>query len=205
MAWNLDDTVEIKLFQDYLNEVVINVLHYVITNKVGNPVIATIMNSLASTLVNIFIPVQNSSLTHLEQSFENLTNGLDYYVADNQATGSVSDTNRLASFYSCGMKKNGFTRITRPGSVRVAGMVEENFVGNTIAAGFVTTMNTFGNNLALVRVVSDGAGGSLTFTPIILGRTVFGTPDLSRRNIIEDVITPRITTQNSRKSPIGQF
>lgn len=200
MAWTLDDTLLITLKQRYLEQEIVNALTYVITFTGVGPDMPDIFTQFAAELTTQLATVQCDLVHHYEQRFDNITDILDFYVADITKNGDLASLEPAASFIAIGMKKAVNFKITRPGSIRIVGLTEAHMFGNSLTPDMQGWAETLGNYLGSVRTFVDSFAVQVSFTPVVVGRDEFGHFDLLRRNIVEDVISPRLTTQNSRKA-----
>lgn len=199
MPWLVNDIIFIEVKQEYLEQSLVNTLFYKIVDIVGTAIVNALLELLAEAIVDFITPAQNSNLDHIEQVMSNLTDGISQHVATYAVSGDRAPTLIAASFFAAGMKKSVSSRVTRPGSIRIAGLVEADLSENDLVGTFVTTCLAVGVDLAATVVIDDGQGSVASFNPVIVGRDEFGAFDLARVNDITSVAQPRLTTQNSRK------
>lgn len=199
MPWVVDDVMLIEVKQNYLEQGLVNTLFYRIVDIVGTAITNALLDLLASALVDFIRPAQNNDLEHVEQIITNLTDGLSQHIATVSRVGEITANEPAASFLAVGMKKAVSSRITRPGSIRIAGLIESQFTGNTLGPLYVDIAEAVGETLRDTVIINDQAGTVATFNPVIVGRNTDGSFDITRINDISSIALPRLTTQNSRK------
>lgn len=90
----------------------------------------------------------------------------DYYIPAAEQAGSRSGTGDLVTpFLSGSIKLVVASRVTRPGSKRIAGMQEGDFAGNYLAAATVTLLQTLADKFA--DTFTTTIGGDV-LTPMIV-------------------------------------
>ena len=199
MPWVVDDIIAVELKQEYLEQGLVNILFYKIIDIVGTAITNALLELLAEALVDFLTPAQNADLEHVEQVINNLTDGVSQHLAVYSTPGESAAVLPAASFFAAGLKKAVSSRITRPGSIRIAGLVEGSFEANNLSTGFLGILDGVAIDLAATVIINDQAGTVATFNPVIVGRFVDGSFDIGRINDITSVGLPRLTTQNSRK------
>ena len=103
----------------------------------------------------------------------------------------------LPAFMAMGFKKDIQSRITRPGSTRIPGLVETNITNGQ----WNITQDTIDWGEALRAFVwSNGGGYTNAVNMVVVGSAPDGDYDLNRINTVSAFRPIRVTTQNSRKS-----
>lgn len=199
MAWVVDDVMLVEVKQTYLEQTIVNTLFYKIIDIVGTAITNALLDLLAEALVDFLTPAQNDDVDHIEQIMTNLTDDISQHIATYQSQGDIASSEPVASFLAVGMKKAVSSRLTRPGSIRIAGQNEAHLIGNSLTGPYITICEGVGVDLAGTVIINDQAGTVATFNPVIVGRDEVGAFDLLRVNDISSVALPRLTTQNSRK------
>lgn len=199
MPWNVGDIIQMICFQEINAQTVINTLYYRVANIDAGDVSDDNLNELAKTIVDFIADTQVDSLLHVEQIFNNLTDGLSQHVSAYTTTGIGVDPEYLPPFNAVGLKKNVASRITRPGSIRIAGIAESSVSQGVLTVAAKAAYTVLGVNIqdAITSVSLDGS--IVTYDPVVVGRNPLGQFDLARINDITTIASPRITTQNSRK------
>lgn len=199
MAWVLNDIVLGEFKQEYLEQSILNTLFWEIVAVVGPYLIEIALAELADIIKDALTSMQNDSLVHIEQNWLNITNGIDVELSTSGGVGLIPTVDPAPSYLCVGMKKAVPSRLTRPGSIRVAGMNDSFSDGNQLTVGMEDTSLLVGAILEADQVVAAGPGATLTFSPRVVGRTAIGGFDLARVNPILGIGVPRLTTQTSRK------
>lgn len=203
MAWALNDIVRMTFRQTYLEQEILNTLFYKIAT---DPTIADmdeVLEDVTGQIVVDLVDAQNDGLEHFEQITDDISNGIDFSVSVNLATGQQVSTSPSNSFMAYGLKKSVATKITRPGSIRIAGVRDEGVTDNDLNAAQITVLNTLGDLLEDDRVGADQGLNDVTFEPVVVGRLPDGSFDLTKINPIVQVHLPRLTSQVSRKKGHG--
>lgn len=199
MAWDTNDIILINVRQDYLEQSLTNTLFYKVIEITAGLITEAVLDALAKFIVDSLTQIQQNVLTHIEQVFDNLTDGVSQYVSTYFKVGDGSDPDILASFMAIGMKKAVATRVTRPGSIRIAGIGETAASGNSLTGAAATLAVEIGVDLASLTIIDDLGGNIAVFQPIVVGRNVDGSFNLAAINDITSMAFPTLTTQNSRK------
>lgn len=192
------DIVKIELRQEYLGEEIVNTIFYRIAEVVAGAVVQTVWNTLIDALLDAIEALQSTSLSHVEQVVDNLTDGVSTALITDTRNGTSSGLD-VAAFVAAGWKKSVDSKITRPGSFRLAGLIESQIEGNNLTSTMTSACETAGLFLGGTQIVDDGTGNIVTFEPVVVGRALDGSFDLARINSISTFNLPRLTTQNSRK------
>jgi hypothetical protein len=178
---------------------VLNKLFYKVVLKAASLIIEEALDALAQYLIDAFITLQPDDVAHVEQVFLDETDGLGYYVSSYSPTGSVTTATACPSFTAYGMTKKVESRITRPGGIRVVGVTEESVVGNSLTAGAILALLTLGSVLSVPIAVEDLSGEDFVVSPVVVGRLPDGSLDLTKINPVTQVVSPRLTSQVSRR------
>lgn len=200
MPYLPDDILKITLFQQYLGQEVINTLFYKISTVSGPDPDQTYWDFLSNELIDQFVPCQSGALLHYRQLYENLTDGVTFDESFESVAGQLVAGEAGPSFLAVNMTKTGFSKITRKGSIRIAGIGESAFNGNALEPIILTPLDTLGNYLESFQTWQFGMGAALSVQPIIVGRLPTGGFDLARINAIDGIGNPKLSTQNSRKA-----
>lgn len=206
MAISVGDILQITVVQTYLSQVMNNIFYYEVESVTGTPTYVEVVGGFALDVLNSMNAIQSSAVANSRVIIKNLTNGLDIFEVPNTATGDRAGSGN-PSFTSWGFRLIRSTGLTRHGSKRVGGVLEEDVSGNSPAAGIVSALSEFAGFCASPIAV-DGAAGDTTINPVIVGRFPTGDPnagelDLSKINPISDAQFIRVTTQNTRKAGRG--
>ena len=199
MPFLTGDIMKAEVKQEYYEQSMLNTLFWRIVEVTAGVIAQSILDALSKFVVDQMAIMQSNNLQHVEQVYDNLTDQVSQLVTTYSITGQAGTTESLASFYAIGMKKVVASRITRPGSIRISGVLETSVDGNSLTAGAVITADAIGVQLAAVTIIDDGAGNIAVFQPVVVGRGLLGVFDLTRINDISAITFPRPTTQNSRK------
>jgi hypothetical protein len=199
MAWDVDDIISIELRQDYLEQGLVNILFYKIIDIVGTAITNALLDLLVEAITDFITPSQNADLEHIEQIVNNLSDGVSQYLATYNVPGELPANDVVASFFAAGLKKSVSTRITRPGSIRIAGLREAGIEANSLAAAYLAIVDLTAVDLGSTVIINDQAGTVATFNPVVVGRNPDGSFDVARINDITSFGLARLTTQNSRK------
>lgn len=203
MAWVEDDIISVRLDQTSQGEDALNKLFYRIVSIVAETIIREVLLALVEQLTGQMAILQTVQWAHVSQQVLNETNGLDFEDYGELEVGVLSDASPVPTYVSVGMTKTVANRLTRPGGIRIGGVVSTAFEGNDLTAAFVDAYKDLGETLASEQVFSDSGVGSITLQPVVVGRNVDGSLDLLRINDVVDVDKPRITSQVSRRKTIG--
>lgn len=199
------DVVQITLEGRSLGEPTTNVFYYgASSSAVGEPdAYANVLSRFNTVVLTPLIAILNLQTQFDQITIKNLSNGLDYAVTTITRVGTLAGAALPAYItFSAQLVRN--TLLTRNGSKRFSGLVEEGIVGNTIS------WNPAQKAAVEVALASDLVSlvpGSWNLQPIIVGRFPQGSPnagelDLSRtNNVIQARLGQRVTSQTSRKLP----
>ena len=199
------DVFQITLEGFSLIEPITNVFYYGASSSSTDPAdpYIAVINEFVGEVVDPLIAVLNTSTRYAQVTIKNLQNMTDF------ATLSINKTGTLAgaalpphlTFTAQLVRSN---LLTRNGSKRFSGLVEEGLTGNTI--NWVAGQKTALENALAADLVSSVVG-SWNLQPIIVGRFPIGSPnagelDITRTsNVAQARLGLRTSSQNTRKQP----
>lgn len=144
-----------------------------------------------------------SSATFESVLFEEVGAGLAFGeyaipVSEQLGTRAGATTDFLPSFNAAGVRLTVGTRVTRPGQMRIPGGLEQDQVGGTWVAGYVTLIDAiadkYDTQLTLGAPVATG-----NLTPKVVRLDVSGDVVVASQDIVGHVTNPNVTSQVSRK------
>lgn len=200
----IGDVIRITLCQTYSNQEICNIFAYVVDNLTGNVTLEDIVDDFVAFILDQLNVIQAQGLTNDRLIIENLTNAVDFWEADLSGTGDSTEEG-TSVFTAMAFRYNRTSKVTRNGFKRFGGISSEYsaspnawFTGDTDILTIETALES------TLVVDADGGGGQASLTPIILGRTASGNPDINRFQRVSSVtFQPQKTTQNSRKIGSG--
>lgn len=199
MSWENEHIVSGTLNQSILGKTAINKLFYKIVARTVDIIIEEMLLLLAEVLVTSITSVQSTSLFHSTQNWLDETDGLGSLITSFGRAGVITATEDLPTANAYGMTKAVGSRLTRPGSLRIAGVTEVGAVGNTLNPATIILLDAIGEVLDDTKIIIDSGGNSMTFEPVVVGRLPSGALDLTKVQPILAVSSPRLTTQVSRR------
>jgi hypothetical protein len=177
-----------------------NKLFWKITSAVGVIIIEEILDALATWVVTQLTLVQSTSLVHSEQLFLDESDGLGVYLAAFSKSGDAGTGDLGPSFLAMSLTKGVGNRLTRPGGLRIGGVMEAASEGNVLTTEYLAALNGIGAEFEAPKQFIDSGGGMLEFTAVVVGRTPEGALDLARVNTVTNFSSPRLTSQVSRRA-----
>lgn len=199
MPYEVNDVLHLQFEQDYLGANIMNSLWYRVKQIVSGQIVPAVLDSLLTQLIVIIKQLQATTLTHYQQVVVNLSDGLTTDKFNIVRFGDDTTGEEVASFIALGYKKQVSSKLTRPGSLRIAGLREDSVIGNAFPPSVLTAILAIGNSLSGDKSANDGGANSAIFEPVVVGRLPNGTFDLTKVNPVIGFGVPRLTTQNSRK------
>ena len=201
----IDDILRIVHRQSYLGESVFNVFFYQIFQQ-DNAVWA-----YQDLLVEYDAFYQATVLQALSNQFsvvsyelDNLTDEVGFDILGSASVG-IRPGLPTPSFNAIAVQLNRTSKITRNGSKRFAGLVEEDTDGNnlTMAQAFQDTIETF-CGVVMHFPTLGGQAENVFLNQVIIGRTKNALGiyelDLSKVNLVGNAsVKPLVTSQGSRK------
>lgn len=208
MALGVGSILEFRFFQRYLDQVALNVQHYIV---LAMEVLADDLSDYAQPLFEYWTgylaPVQSNQLTY-ERGELYEVNGLEFgiYADPSPNTGTLTGET-LPSFVAVSVQQVRSSRATRHGWKRFTGITELSVVGNELTSAYLTNWQTAVANLFVENQELISAEfpetRSITIQPIIWGGNDPDFP-LGRYSTIENsVVKANVTTQNTRKAGRG--
>lgn len=206
MPTNILDTVRIDLIQRWLGQQVVNSFHYQISVLAGATdlqIVTAWWNSVKSDLAGC----QSLSLEYLRADFENVTQTdhpfASYAMPEGDRNGIHAGTDAGPNV-AFGFLNAVGTRLTKPGSFRLGGVVKE-----SIAEGGFVTASQLALNQTFAHTLAEGFHFG-TLDAGYAGLIVYGAPHpasqryparlVGVQNDSTDVVPSTIiTTQNTRK------
>ena len=202
MGWAVDDVITVKLHQFYLSQEVVNKLTYNIVDFGVSADIDTLLDILETALIDFFLPLQVTTLLHYSQRIDNLTDTVSFAQKISGFYGTALGES-VASFVAAAFKKNVGSKVTRPGSMRMAGISENAMDGNDWDPGSTEKANL---QTALGANISNGlsAPNNIVIEPIIARLVTPGPPATFIKNSVTSVQAKiQLTSQVSRKEFVG--
>lgn len=212
------DVYEVTDVQTLYEQEVLNVYFYQ-QQAAFVPLSGTTAQALADEWVETILPViaavQNTDLTHVEVRVRNLFDDTDQGVAVAGVAGQYAGTNGLSTFAAAGLTLNTDNAAVRPGSKRIAGLVEEQQ-----SDGVIVESTAIGLLDDIAEALAAPITGGLIITddimfPIVVKRVRSGSPgayeyrlpensgELVFGLVIEALVKLIVTSQVSRKIGIG--
>jgi hypothetical protein len=206
MVYSAGDIIRLTIKGQYLGQEVNNVFFFEIDSITAPDIsLFDMLDDYAAEFEANVLNTLSNQLTYSLWQIDNLTDGLSFDELSQNEVG-IQPGEPLASFYALGIKLARSTKITRNGSKRFPGMVENLVNGNvhSIPPGDITQMQTF-LGLPLTFLDYNGLGDDITISPVIVGRTLNMSGvyelDLSKINQVNSaLVNTFVTTQNSRKA-----
>jgi len=199
MSFEIGHIVEFKMYQELLNQSVLNVFHYQILTNDLEPEDQTGWENVAAQAYGVLSHLQDHNLHHVSQTFLDLTDGIGIEEVAVTGSGDVLVEQSAASFNSYAYTNRVSSRITRPGGKRLGGVNEKYINGNEleleVLVPFAVVVNFFTN----VIIGKDTTADRLVLAPVVVGRTLVGAYDLGRINPITGGHKLRLSSQVSRK------
>ena len=178
-------------------------LHYIIEVFGADADIETLLDSLETNIVDLLINMQSESLTYVELRIDNLTDTITFDVRSLSQIGANASESE-PSYVAGGFRKFVSTKITRPGSMRVAGIPETDVINNNWTGAQLAKDNFA---LALAASVSNGLTGTtaIEIAPVIARQLTPGPPATFVTNAVSGADwSLSITSQVSRKAGVGE-
>lgn len=205
MALVVGDVLQIVLEGRSNGEDVTNVFYFGCSNSSSDPgdTYLNVLTRFDAVVLPPLIAVSNTVTVYSQLTVKNLSNELDYAVLTINRTGTLAGA-PLPAYITFTAQLVRTTLLTRNGSKRFSGLVEEGIVGNTIS--WIPAQKT-ALEQALDATLVSPTPSSWSLIPIIVGRFPQGSPnagelDLSRTNLISNArLGSRTSSQVSRKLP----
>lgn len=142
--------------------------------------------------------VQSSSLAYSEIIVDNVTGDLaPVSLTPTTSAGTTLGTPQQ-SYVAAGFKRVRTTKDTRNGSMRIAGLTEDDTTGNGFEAAYKALLETFAD--VLEAQISDVGG---IFDPVIVKSRPLGTEPWVTNAISSVAVKGQPTSQVSRKAGVG--
>lgn len=204
MAAQVGDIIQITAKGISLAEPVVNVYYYQVeTFVVGVDPYVAWLNDFRTKVMTPLKAVLNTSTAYNDYTLINVTNNVDYAVLAATDTGTLPGL-PVAPHVTFSAQLVRSSRVTRNGSKRFSGLVEEGINGsliNWVAAQKLALEN------GLAADITTGGALPMEAKAVVVGRIPSGFPnagdlDLSRINDIASArLGNRVTSQVSRKIP----
>lgn len=199
---SIGDVIQVTSYKRVFDQDVVNIYHYLISAWSGAVSLPALLESWNVSEYGALATMQQNTLCYTKQEWLNLTTGVE--TAENIVVGTrcglLSTGETMPTHDAIGFRLNRASNLTRHGYKRIGGIGEGmslNGVANLTGAGltdalaFLGDEKTFGTN-------------DMIWSPVIVGRTLAGLPDLTRVNPVASVsMQSRITTQLTRKHGRG--
>lgn len=195
------DVYRVVHVQQFVNQEVLNVYYYRDTTAVGIPA-ASVAQGWWDSVKTTFRALQptTSGFTSIRIECEALfgTHPFGIYpvpVGEQQGLRAAS-TDFMPLWNSYLIKLDVATRLTRPGSKRIAGMMEGDQSSGGLIAGTLTLVQNFADRLD-ITFVPTGSGASVT--PVVVGYPTAAQPGTPRvQDIVQATASPYVSHQTSR-------
>lgn len=202
MGAALGDLLQLVDNQVYLEQQVLNVYYYRITNVTGiaDPYLPALNDWFTDNVLDPVKALQVNGLQHVSREWKNLTNGVDLFVDGTVVDGgqSVSPSLYMPSYVSLGFILRRESLVTRNGYKRIAGIGEGLISGNEFigtGSGIPDIEEAFAKDIVL---------GLVTIAePIILKRPIVVPVESYEYSSIGSASFRGVGTQNSRKKGRG--
>lgn len=197
MATNVGDIFRIKTCQELFSTELCNVFYYLVAVWTGNLTLTDVASVFTTDVVDVMRDIQVPELVHKTITVENVTNGIDFVEIGINDPGT-SDSDPLPAFVTATFSLNRSNKSTRKGRKAVSGLHEGMITNGVIQAG-QPGMQAVSDAFAADLLSVTGPGTDFVLEPIIVGRNLDGTLDLTRYQNVASVSYPVASTQNSRK------
>lgn len=142
--------------------------------------------------------VQSEGLDYTEIVVDNVTGDLaPFSLTPTTASGTTLGT-KQQSYVAAGFKRVRTTKDTRNGSMRIAGLTEDDTTGNGYEAAYKALLETFAG---VLEDQISAVGG--IFDPVIVKTKVLPEDDWVTNDISAVTVKGQPTSQVSRKSGVG--
>lgn len=195
----VNDIIRIRDCQSMFGQTLCNVFYYVVQAWTGNSTLLDVLTEYQQQVVSKFQPLQTPDLIHVNLRADNVTNDLDFAEKAISDGGTYTDSISLPVFVAIGYKLTRSTKLTRPGAKRVAGISETLATDGQINP-VASVVDNLGVAFAQVLTIDAPVTNSGSLAPVIVGRQVDGSLDLTRTNLIlSGEAQVELTSQVSRK------
>lgn len=203
MSIGTGDLLQITDFQEYLGEQVLNVYYYRWSSAptIDNSAYVPLLEFFQAGVVALVSVVQSGLLEHVSLQIKNLSNGVDFaeIPVNGFGGGSTDMALQTPSFMALSWRFLRDSLVTRNGSKRIAGILENAISGNE----FVGSMGVID---PITQVFQDPLKIGLINVayPIIVKRPI--APPVGtgyQYSSVSDVIFNGVSTQNTRKQGRG--
>jgi len=199
------DILRFTVSGEYLGQQVVNVFFYMVSSG-SNGFLSPIdfVPDWAAEFELKVVAGLSDKLIYDRVVFDNLTNGLDFADTPINVSGSIALAH-MPSSVAIPVTLKRSSKVTRNGSKRYAGVLEDKTDGNVLSLDgqHKSDIESFHGD-TVVLLDYDGQGNQLNLQNVVIGRTkdVNGVYqlDLSKINpIYEAQVGANVSTQNSRK------
>ena len=195
--------IEVIVYQQQLNQQIINVHQYEITNIAGAGDLNTLVANYFNDVLAPLAALQSDTLEYIQLDCNNLSVPTEFAQLPISEFGTdMSEAMPTYTAASCKIFRP--TKLTRNGYRRIGGLVvgqvDESSMTTAARAAIATAMA----HLISDTVVGDGTD-DVTIQGVIIGRNSDGSYDLSRvqtPSVLQ--IQEFVTTQRSRKVGVGR-
>lgn len=203
---NVGDILQITIKHTLLGQNVFNLAFFEV--GVGSDTtipLATYADKMRDSYVATVMPILATDLSFQSLEIDNLTDGVSFASNTSSASGGTAG-NPLPAFNAMTIKLNRATKITRNGSKRVAGLLEQNTEDGIIIL-----------TVAERQQIADWYGESQTYDsnnsgfadmfldPVIIGRTLQPNGkyalDLSRVNRVTSATSSNVVSSQVSRKP----
>lgn len=202
------DIIQITMNGELFTERVSNVFYYVAGVVLGTPTLDDLLAVFQTDVVDVWIDIVSEDYSLVDIRADNLTNELDFFVLGLTGGGALL-TPSVSSAVAGAIALRVSTKLTRPGSKRIAGITESQVQDNTWTPdGTLQTLL----EVALGSFISTfdvDPSNAVACSPVVVGRFPITDPDagkidISRFQLISGVdIKSNVTTQTSRRPGRG--
>jgi len=207
MSMSVGDVIQIADVQTFLSQRLLNVYFYEVVSADPDATLENVAQSFELQVATEVAALQSNAVTHSQIQVKNLTNGIDIWEEPASIIGTATTGNNTPSFTALGFRLIRSTAVTRHGSKRIGGLVEEQINGNTIESAQMVTVAAVQAAMAS-NITAEGTTADFELRPVIVGRFPQGSPnagelDLSVINPVSAVQYIRVTTQTTRRAGRG--
>lgn len=199
MTIGIGNMIRIQDCQTLFDQSLCNIFYYIVKVWTGNADMADILDAFEADMINVIKDLQTPSIVHDHLRGDDLTDEVTFFEQDPNIAGIYAVGDTLPTLVAAAFRLNRTTKITRPGQKRIAGLSENLMELNkflTTTAGFPAAEVAMAADL----VVNTPSAGDGVLSPVIIGRNLDGTLDLSRYSEVSSAsAVPNVSSQVSRK------
>lgn len=205
MPWNTGDIVRFNVAMTTVQQTARNIYYYrieaAINSITGNELAEAFFNFQDTVIMNAL----SQTVTLNSVQVDNVTDGLSFgEFAASGFTGAITGE-AMGPFIAYGYTLLRTNKLTRNGFKRFPGVVEDAQNNGAIQSSWVNynRLLTIETQLAATLNLS-GASGQVDVAPVIYGDVNANRPSPVWQYVSEAALSPRLTTQSSRKVGRGE-